>query len=283
MRTLSTLAPKRVAGGKSLRMSRICDPATGRTFIVPMDHSVTIGPLGAADHADTTVGILANAGANAVVLHRGRARHVDPTHFARMALIVHLSAGTELSLDTDAKILVSGVEDALRLGADAVSVHVNIGSETERRQLEDFAAVSRECETLGVPLLAMMYARGPRRSDRPTAAEIAHLGAIATDLGADIVKLDYTGATESMRAVVDSCPIPVCVAGGDRTPTDQAVLDLAGEILDAGVAGLSFGRNVFGAENPFAVASALSAMVHGIRTPTRAADHLDLEPRLETA
>ncbi|MBF4481479.1 2-amino-3,7-dideoxy-D-threo-hept-6-ulosonate synthase [Rhodococcus rhodochrous J3] len=282
MRTVSTLACKRVASGKSLRMSRICDPVTGRTLIVPMDHSVTVGPLGHADHADTTVCTLAEAGANAVVLHRGRARHVDPVHFARMALIVHLSAGTNLSLDIDAKVLVSGVDDALRLGADAVSIHVNIGSVTERRQLADFAAVSRECDTLGMPLLAMMYARGPQRSGRPTSQEIAHLAAIATDLGADMVKLDYTGATETMRTVVDSCPIPICVAGGDRAATDDAVLDLAGEILDAGVAGLSFGRNVFGASNPLVVATALSAMVHGMR-PTRTNEHLGLDARLETA
>lgn len=284
MRTVPTVAPPRVTSGKALRMSRICDPLTGRTLIVPMDHSVTVGPLGSSDHADTTVRTLADAGTNAVVLHRGRARHVASSHFARMGLIVHLSAGTNLSLDTDAKVLVSGVEDALRLGADAVSIHVNIGSDTERRQLADFAAVSRECEVQGIPLLAMMYARGPRRPNRPaTAGEIAHLAAIATDLGADIVKLDYTGHTETMRTVVESCPIPICVAGGDRTPTDDAVLALAGQILDSGVAGLSFGRNVFAAENPFAVASALSDMVHGLRPSSHTREHLDLDPRLETA
>lgn len=283
MRTVTTSTASR-AGGKALRMSRICDRDSGRTLIVPMDHSVTVGPLGDATHADSTVRTLAAAGADAVVLHRGRARHVDPGSFARMGLIVHLSAGTTMSHDTHSKVLVSGVEDALRSGADAVSIHVNVGSPTDREQFRDFAAVSRECEILGMPLLAMMYARGPQRPDRPaTAPEIAHLGAIATDLGADIVKLDYSGSTESMRTVVDSCPIPICVAGGAYSGNDQDTLALADEILEAGVAGLSFGRNVFEAENPFSVAEALSSMVHGLGSTDTPSDRLELGMHLETA
>lgn len=248
--------------GKGLRLSRISDHTTGRTLIVPMDHSVTVGPLGAADHAATTVRTLADAGVDAVVLHRGRLRHVDPASFARMGLIVHLSAGTTRSMDTNAKVLVSTVEDALRIGADAVSVHVNIGSPTERDQLSDLGAVSRECDVLGLPLLAMMYARGPLRADvPPDARELAHLAAIATDLGADLVKLDYCGDPREMRRVVESCPIPVCVAGGPSAGDEQSVV-LGAEILTSGVAGLSFGRTVFEADDPFAVASALARLVH---------------------
>ncbi|EME20395.1 2-amino-3,7-dideoxy-D-threo-hept-6-ulosonate synthase [Rhodococcus triatomae] len=264
MLSFPTTTRARVSSGKSLRLSRISDHATGRTFIVPMDHSVTVGPLGDADHAEVTVRTLADAGADAVILHRGRARHVDPAAFASMGLIVHLSAGTTRSMDTNAKVLVTGVEDALRIGADAVSIHVNIGSPTERDQLADFGAVSRECEQLGMPLLAMMYARGPLRADLPSdARELAHLAAIATDLGADVVKLDYCGDPAEMRRVVESCPIPICVAGGPSADAgDDRAVALGAEILGSGVAGLSFGRNVFEARDPFAVASALARLVH---------------------
>lgn len=283
MRTATSAAPT-PAGGKTLRLARLRDRATGRTLIIPMDHSVTVGPLGDAGHADTMVRTLAEAGVDAVVLHRGRARHVDPTSFAAMGLIVHLSAGTTMSYDTDAKVIVSGVEDALRIGADAVSLHVNVGSPTDGEQFADFAAVARECELLGMPLLAMMYARGPRRPDRPaTAPEIAHLAAIATDLGADMVKLDYSGSPETMRTVVDSCPLPICVAGGAATGSDQDTIALADEILRAGVAGLSFGRTVFDADNPFSVAAALSRMVHGRRASDTPNDRIGLGVQLETA
>jgi 2-amino-4,5-dihydroxy-6-oxo-7-(phosphooxy)heptanoate synthase len=264
MLSFPTTTRARVSSGKSLRLSRISDHNTGRMFIVPMDHSVTVGPLGGADHAEVTVRTLAGAGADAVILHRGRVRHVDPTAFAKTGLIVHLSAGTTRSMDTNAKVLVTGVEDAVRIGADAVSIHVNIGSPTERDQLADFGAVSRECEQLGMPLLAMMYARGPLRADLPSdASELAHLAAIATDLGADVVKLDYCGDPEAMRRVVESCPIPICVAGGPSADAgDDRAIALGAEILASGVAGLSFGRNVFEARDPFAVASALARLVH---------------------
>ncbi|QNG18009.1 transaldolase [Rhodococcus triatomae] len=293
MLTLPARAHRHTPSGKRIRLSRISDHRTGRTLVVPLDHSVTVGPLGSADHADTLIRTLADAGADAVVLHRGRARHVDPDAFANMGLIVHLSAGTTMSIDTHAKTLVAGVEDALRMGADAVSVHVNIGSATERVQLEDFGRISAECETLGVPLLAMMYARGAGRSGMPTAAELAHLASIATDLGADMVKLDYSGSSETMRAVAASCPLPICVAGGDRAGDDQDVVALAAEIMDSGVAGLSFGRNIFEATHPHGVASALAHLVHdrgsaGNRTGTGThnaviGERIDVAAQLETA
>ncbi|TXG92874.1 transaldolase [Rhodococcus rhodnii] len=253
--------------GKRIRFSRITDPVTGHMFIVPMDHSVTLGPLGPASHTASFVRLLADAGAGAVVLHRGRVRHVDPAVFASLGLVVHLSAGTELSLDRDAKVLVSGVDDAMRLGADAVSVHVNVGSDTEARQLADFAAVSRECETVGMPLLAMMYARGRERPAPTPSGDIAHLASIATDLGADIVKVDYPGSPEALAAVAATCPIPLCVAGGGRLAADDDVVDFARTLLASGAGGLCFGRNVFEAADPLAVATGLARLVRGDAEP----------------
>ncbi len=271
-------------GGKSVRLSRISNIATGHALIVPMDHSVTIGPLGSVDRVANVLQSIAQAGADAVVLHRGRATQADAGAFARMGLIVHLSAGTNRSLDADAKVMVGGVEDALRVGADAVSIHVNIGSTTEHRQLEDFWAVSRECEILGVPLLAMMYSRGPLRpAGAEDAAEVAHLAAIATDLGADLVKVNYTGDPESMRTVVESCPIPIYVAGGSRVGSDEDAVSLGAEIMSGGVAGLSFGRNIFAATNPYAVTAQLAQIVHGARGEAEREAFGHPAPALESA
>ena len=261
MDTQHALARATLSSGKALRLARISDPATRRAHIVPMDHSVTVGPLGPIGHTERMVSVLARTGINAVVLHRGRINHVPVDAFSSIGLIVHLSAGTSMSLDTDAKVLVSSVEAAVRSGADAVSIHVNIGSHSERRQLADFAAVARECEVLGVPLLAMMYARGPEQSGPSSPATLAHLAAIATDLGADMIKVDYAGSPSAMQAVVASTPAPLYVAGGP-TISDDAAVALGAEIMSSGVAGLSFGRNVFEASSPIRVASALARIVH---------------------
>jgi len=243
-------------------MSRIFHPRSGKALVVPMDHSVTIGPLGKADHADRTAAILASAGADAVIVHKGRARAIDPTRFGDMALIVHLSAGTDLAIDRTSKVIVGSVEECLRLGADGVSVHVNVGSPTEAVQLTDLGAVAAECDALGVPLLAMMYARGPELTEPDGVTTLAHLGAIATDLGADIVKLDYAGSPAAMDEVVDSCPLPILVAGGPAIGDDDDAIAFGSEVAKANVAGLSFGRTIFGAADPHRVAAELASALH---------------------
>ncbi|WP_197381328.1 2-amino-3,7-dideoxy-D-threo-hept-6-ulosonate synthase [Mycolicibacterium mengxianglii] len=254
---------QRGSTGTRIRLSRIFDPGSHRALVVPMDHSVTIGPLGGADHADRTARLLAAAGADAIVVHKGRARAIDPAHFTNMALIVHLSAGTDISIDRTSKVLVGSVEDCLRLGADAVSVHVNVGSPTESTQLADLGAVASACDTLGMPLLAMMYARGPEVGSHTDLVDtLSHLGAIATDLGATMVKLDYAGSVTAMNHVADSCPLPILVAGGVAAATDDAAITYAAEVAETRVAGLSFGRLIFDADSPHRVTSEIARRLH---------------------
>lgn len=256
--------------GKQIRLSRIFGAANRRALVVPLDHSVTIGPLGASGHADQTAAILERAGADALVVHKGRARTIAPTHFGSMGLIVHLSAGTNLAVDQTRKVVVGSVEETVALGADAVSVHVNVGAPTEAEQLTDLGLVAAECDRLGVPLLAMMYARGGvADAGNTSVSTLAHLAAIATDLGADIVKLDYAGSPERMDEVVDTCPLPILVAGGPPTATDDTAIDFGLQVAESRVAGLSFGRLIFGADHPHLVASTLADRLHNDSAPSR--------------
>ncbi|MDL9936513.1 2-amino-3,7-dideoxy-D-threo-hept-6-ulosonate synthase [Gordonia sp. ABSL1-1] len=255
--------------GKELRLGRLFSSPSGRALIVPIDHSVTLGPLGRHDHADRTAATLATAGADAIVVHKGRARTIAAHRFGRLGLVVHLSAGTSMALDDTSKVLVSSVEEALCLGADAVSVHVNVGSPSEPQQLADLGATAHACDRLGMPLLAMMYARGPAIAESRSVRTLAHLAAIATDLGADVVKVDYSGDPAAMAEVVGSCPLPVLAAGGPTAPDDDAAIAFGIEVSRSGVAGLSFGRQIFGAHEPERVARALADHLHGLTTPPR--------------
>ncbi|RKS73113.1 2-amino-3,7-dideoxy-D-threo-hept-6-ulosonate synthase [Actinomadura pelletieri DSM 43383] len=246
---------------RGLRLRRLFRHGDGRLLVVPLDHSVSDGPLRRGD-LDVLLGELAGTGVDAVVLHKGRLRHVDHAWFGDMSLIVHLNASTRLAPDPDAKYLVTHVEEALRLGADAVSVHVNLGSREEARQVRDLATVAGECERWNVPLLAMMYARGPRISDPRAPELVAHAASLAADLGADIVKTDYAGTPERMTDVVRACPIPVVVAGGPRLTEPDAVLANVSDALDGGAAGVAVGRNVFQAERPGRMAAKIARLVH---------------------
>jgi 2-amino-4,5-dihydroxy-6-oxo-7-(phosphooxy)heptanoate synthase len=247
---------------RRLRVRRLFRHGDSRLFVVPLDHSITDGPLGCGD-LNGLVGELSGTGVDAVVLHKGSIRHVDPGCFAEMSLIVHLSASTRHARDPNAKYLVAGVAEALQLGADAVSVHVNLGSDNESGQIRDLAAVSKECDRWNMPLLAMMYARGPKISDSRAPELVAHAASLAADLGADIVKTDYAGTPERMAEAVRHSPIPVIVAGGPREQRVDAVLANVSDALRGGAAGVAMGRNVFQADQPGRMATTIARLLHG--------------------
>jgi 2-amino-4,5-dihydroxy-6-oxo-7-(phosphonooxy)heptanoate synthase len=252
--------------GKALRMRRLSQPDDGRYLFVPLDHSVSDGPVVPQHKWDDLVRGLVDGGADAVVVHKGRAKALNPALLRQCAVIVHLSAGTSLAADADAKVLVGAVEDAVRLGADAVSVHVNIGSLTEPRQLSDLGVVASSCEAWNMPLLVMIYPRGPRITDPHDPVLLAHIVNIAVDLGADLVKTSVTLSPDRMADVVASCPVPVLAAGGPSDGTDLG--DYSAALMAAGCRGLAVGRRVFSAPEPAKTVSQLAHVVHQTPYPT---------------
>ena len=142
--------------GKVIRIERIIDRNTKRTVIVPMDHGVTAGPIKGLISMGRTVDLVAEGGANAVVGHVGLPLHGPRRSGKDIGLILHLSASTALAPDPNHKVLVNTVQHALKMGADGVSVHINVGADDEARMLEDLGKVAVECMEWGMPLLAMM-------------------------------------------------------------------------------------------------------------------------------
>lgn len=249
--------------GRRQRLSRLHHHDPGGLLVIPLDHAVAAGPIAGGDDLDRLVGRLAEAGADAVVLHKGAVRRVRPDRFRDLSLVLHLNASTGRAADPDAKYPVATVTEALRAGADAVSVHVNVGSATEDRQIAHLAEVAGECDRWGVPLLAMMYARGPA-VDGTDPAAVAHAVAIAAELGADLVKTALPADEAAIARIVAASPVPVLAAGGDpATGSVQAALSVA---IRAGAAGIAAGRVVFTAPDPAAAVRRLATLVHG-RTP----------------
>ncbi|MBV7696193.1 2-amino-3,7-dideoxy-D-threo-hept-6-ulosonate synthase [Streptomyces sp. TRM70350] len=247
--------------GKLFRLRRLSLAGDGRHLLVPLDHSVSDGPIVPADKWDDLLRALVDGGADGIIVHKGRARAFAPDILKSCALVVHLSASTAHSADVHAKVLVADVEEALRLGADAVSVHVNIGSDTEAQQLADLGAVARSCDAWGMPLIAMVYPRGPRIADPHAPALLAHLANVAADLGADMVKTSVALPLERMAEVVADSPIPILAAGGPPDGSDLVAYGTA--VMGAGCQGLAIGRRIFSAPSPCALVSRLAAVVHG--------------------
>jgi len=248
--------------GIEKRLARIFR-ADKKTVIVPMDHGVTLGPVEGLRDMRRTISNLLEANVDAFVIHKGIARTVDT---GDAGLIVHVSASTKHSPDPNRKVRVCSVLEALRIGADAVSVHINIGAPSEAEMLIKLGDVADECHAYGLPLLAMMYPRGPSIQSEHEKTAVAHAARLGAELGADIVKTNYTGDPESFKEVVASCPVPLIIAGGPKAKTDRDIFQMVYDANAAGCAGVSIGRNVFQHKDPGNMARALVAIVHkGVR------------------
>jgi len=248
--------------GKSIRTERIFNRNTGRTIIVPLDHGVTVGPIHGITDLKSIVNDVAEGGANAVLMHKGLVRCGHREHGRDVGLIIHLSASTCHSPFPNTKTLVGSVEDGIKLGADAVSVHVNLGDENERDMLRDLGQVSSVANSWGMPVLAMVYARGPKVADSFDPQVVAHCARAGEELGADVIKVNYTGSVDSFQKVVESCCVPVVIAGGPKLDDREDLLRMASEAVQAGAAGLSIGRNIFQDHQPHHLVQALHQVVH---------------------
>lgn len=248
--------------GKKIRLERIINRETKRTIIIPMDHGLTVGPIkGIEKELGEIVNKVAKGGANAVLGHVGIPLYAHRGYGPDIGLILHLSGSTSLSPDSNYKVLVNTVLEAVKFGADGVSIHINIGTRSDPEMLEILGNVSRDCRDLGMPLIAMMYPRGENIENEQDVEVVKIAARVAAELGADIVKTNWTGDPDSFKEVVDGCMAPVIIAGGERAGI-QDVLETTKQSIEVGGAGVAFGRNVFQAEEPTKFVRALYLIVH---------------------
>jgi predicted phospho-2-dehydro-3-deoxyheptonate aldolase len=248
--------------GKKIRLERILDRDSGRTVIVPMDHGTTMGPIPGLVDMKTTNTKIVEGGANAVIIHKGLVEIGHRGAGKDIGLIIHLSASTTLSPDPNTKVPVCTVEEAITLGADAVSIHVNLGAEKDTEMIEYLGSVSTTCARWGMPLLAMMYTRGKKVDNEYDVKYVKHAARVGAELGADIVKCNYTGSIKSFKEVIQGCPVPVVIAGGEKMETEDQLLTMVEHALKAGAAGVSIGRNAFQHKHPDRIIAAIGKIVH---------------------
>ncbi|ELY42985.1 2-amino-3,7-dideoxy-D-threo-hept-6-ulosonate synthase [Natronorubrum tibetense] len=227
--------------------------------IIPMDHGITMGAVQGLKDIESTIDGVTSGGADAVLTQKGIAPRVHE-HKNGKGYIVHLNGSTTIGPDEQDKRLTGTVEEAVRVGADAVSFHINVGSDHEPDQISQLSEITANAQRLGIPVLAMAYARGPGvDSEDPEA--LGHAVRLAEELGADIVKTGYSGDAESFQHVVESTRLPVVIAGGSKG-TDRETVEMVRGVMDAGGSGVSMGRSIFQHENPEAIAKAVAGVVH---------------------
>jgi fructose-bisphosphate aldolase/2-amino-3,7-dideoxy-D-threo-hept-6-ulosonate synthase len=243
--------------GKQVRLGRITK--NGRMLCIPMDHSFTIGPVAGLENPEEMIVKVAKGGATSFLVHKGIIKSLRKP--VSIGMIMHVSASTQLSLAPNRKMLCASVLEGVRLGADAISIQVNMGSKEEPEMLEQLGMVADQCDDYQLPFIAMMYPRGENIKDPSDPDVVAHVARVGAESGADIVKTVYTGDPESFREVIKKCPVPVVLAGGAKVETDAEILKLAHEVMEAGAMGVTFGRNVFQHRDPTLIVRALRRIV----------------------
>jgi DhnA family fructose-bisphosphate aldolase class Ia len=238
--------------GKCVRLNRLFKASKRKALVVAFDHPLVLGPISGTTNPSEQIRKFASAGVNGVLMNFGmlvqaHALLCDPAP----SLILRLDwTSAWEALESGGKLqseLLARPEDALKNGADAVLTYLFIGTgdkEFEAREIARNAEVARECERLGIPLMVETLARGKAVAN-PTSPEWIRLHTrIAAEIGADVIKTEYTGSVETMRDVVSICPIPILVLGGERRSEEAATEAIRG-IAESGAAGVFFGRNVF--------------------------------------
>lgn len=269
--TIDTFTPSLGAGsalGRSIRLRRLFGD-DGRAVVVALDQAVPRGVAPRLAAIKDTWAQIAAGEPDGVTVSKGIAPVLFGSGAPRPWILKASTFSVDFHLTYDATI--ASVDEAVRLGADAVAVGISAGSSMQAQMLEMLARVTERAAEVGLPTVCHAYPSGELWGDRKGSAEsVLYAARAAAEVGVDIIKTWYTGSTESFREVVDGTPGLVMVAGGAKLDTDLEVLQFAESVVDAGAAGLTIGRNVWGADNPTGMVRALRAVVHDGQSATGA-------------
>lgn len=257
--------------GRDIRLARILNE--GKMLCIPMDHGISNGPIKGLEDIHSVIYECSSAGLTCVLVNKGIIKSMPRP--PNIGLIAHFSASTSIGPAPNRKILIGSVEEAIRLGADAVSLHINIGSKEEPEMLQKLGMISDKCDEWSVPLVAMMYPRGENIKNPHDPEIVAHAARVGAEAGADIIKAVYTGDPASFRRVVRGCPVPIVIAGGPKANTDREILEMCEGAMMAGAKGVTFGRNIFQHKNPPTIVRALYKIIIEKRNVREAMKELD--------
>ncbi len=252
-----------MSGSLPERLERLLP--NGRGVWIPMDHGLSGYPEDGLDRMDSVIDSIISDGADAIVCQKGVVSH-QSTRTGWDGFVCHVSASTAHGgKNSQSKVRIASAAEAYSRGATGVSGQINLGDENEPDMIFDMGELTTEAEDIGMPVLGMVYPRGPNLVTLPNdiTGGVAHAARIAYEMGCHVVKVPWTGNAESFRKVCSAVPIPVLIAGGPQEGDFSETLEIVRYAMSAGGAGVCMGRQVFGANDPGACVRALREIVHG--------------------
>ena len=242
--------------GMKNRLARIIKPDTGRTVMLAVDHGYFLGPITKLEDPRKTIEPLLPY-ADAIMLTRGVLRaSVDPN--TSTPIVLRVSGGQSIigpSLANEE--IITCMKEAVRLNVAAVAFSIYIGTEYEHQTLVNLSKLIDEGEEYGIPVLAVTAVG--KELEKRDARFLSLACRIAAELGAKFIKTYYC---ENFEKVVNSCPVPLVIAGGPKLETERDVFQLTYDAIRKGAAGVDMGRNIWQSAHPIAMIQAIRHIVH---------------------
>ncbi|MGE4282440.1 MAG: class I fructose-bisphosphate aldolase [Clostridia bacterium] len=250
--------------GKSVRMSRLINPKSNKMMAITVDHAISrgIAPMKGLMPIQDTINKILIGRPEALTMTKGIAEHCMWENAGKASILLKCSSYSPVHPTYD--IAFGTVDEAIRMGADAVSIGAMTLGDYQAQQFAEIGKFSEECMSKGMPLIGHVYPKGESvpKDKQTTWENIAYCCRSAAELGIDIIKTTYTGNPESMAKVVECCPARVVIQGGDACETLDDYLNMTRDAMDCGVGGVTMGRFVWDYKDISALVVALRYIIH---------------------
>ncbi|MBI5025614.1 MAG: 3-hydroxy-5-phosphonooxypentane-2,4-dione thiolase [Nitrospirae bacterium] len=241
--------------GMKNRLSQIIK-SDGKCLFLPIDHGYFLGPTSKLEKPGETIKPLLPY-CDALFVTRGVLRScVEPNN--SVPIILRVSGGTSIvGKDLANEGITTSIKEATRLNASAVGMSIFVGSDYEHQTLLNLSRLVDEAEEYGIPVMAVTAVG--KELEKRDARYLALCCRIAAELGAKVVKTYWC---ENFEKVVNSCPVPVVIAGGPKVDTELQALEFVYDGMQKGAIGVNLGRNIWQNEHPVAMIKAIRAVIH---------------------
>lgn len=237
----------------------------GKALFLAYDQGLEHGPTDFNEESVNPLKVLEIADSGfftGLILQKGIAEKYFFNKNYQVPLIVKLNGKTNLIKDEDPySPQICSVAEALSYGAAAVGYTIYIGSEHEPKMTAEFGKIEQEAEEAGIPVIAWMYPRGRNIPDEKDPKIIAYAARVGLELGADIIKIRYTGDPVSFNWVIRNAGEAKVVVMGGSKEDEKTFLERTSIVMDQGAIGLAVGRNIWQSERPLEIAEKIAKII----------------------
>lgn len=243
-------------------MSRLFNKKSGKILVIALDHPIGWGIMDGIKRIDKTIEKIVAANPDAITMQKGIIEKCYKKYAGVIPFIMKCTSFSPFHPTYDTQI--GYVEEAVKLGADAIAVGCTMCGQEQAELLKQLGKITKEAESVGMPVVSHIYPKGNliKEEEKYSAKYVSYAARAAAEIGVDIIKTFYTGNPESYKEVIESCPAKVVVSGGPKLPSLRDLFKMTRDAMDMGACGVTYGRNVWQAENLVKIIECLKLLIH---------------------